>query len=586
MNFVCVGGLPMKKSLALILTLCLVLPGLALAQSADDMIRKGNDYMDQGDYVSAAISLDIAQKLGAEELSILAALSRLKSLQGDHAGALADIEAALAMEPANGDLYLMKAEALKTAGNIAEAEIALQYAAVCGAQIPVQTAAEPSDSEEDSSPAGEAIPAEDTNPIAQAIKTGSVSLVSYTPDFSGFYYSCSRAWYEANKSSMIADIAAEATADGQRMLIAPVPAEESEDFSIVSLSPSGKTGLWEENGAFYAAVDGELRLFTPNYDRGAHNEGYEEENFGIFEHFGYGLDPEGIVWSPDERYFAITAANCVDSRDLIIGDVLTGDLFLTEATPVSLSSSKGAQALRALTAAFDPEGRYVYYATSVLFGTITLRRYDMTSGQVEELICFDGNLSVLRNLTVGADGTLYAVANFKDSDAQLLTCREQNGSWVCETTPIAKVGHMNLVQKYLASSLSGHAIALGSQRGASGATYPVLNGTALPIPENGSLIALAEDTVDEGNRGLQTINLTLSPDGRFAMAAVNLNREMQLRLMDLDTLSSAVVIIPEDMNLNVAIPNSNVTAAFAWNGDGSLILHLDGENRLCSLQLP
>ena len=142
---------------------------------------------------------------------------------------------------------------------------------------------------------------------------------------------------------------------------------------------------------------------------------------------------------------------------------------------------------------------------------------------------------------------------------------------------------MQMVQKYL-----GKPLTLGCFRDKAYEAYLVYNGAALPVQENaGPLFAAAEDAaVHEGNIGLQVINLALSPDGRFALAAVNMNRETKLRLIDLETLTSAEVATPEDMRLMVSMPYSNMSAAFAWVGDGIFILQLDGQNRLCSFQFP
>ena len=123
----------MKRILALLLALSLLcMP--ALADETDSMLAKSDAYLSAGDFDSAAICLDIAQKLSPNDPTVLRAFARLHFAEGDTARALEAIETALALAPADGTLYLEKARLLYATGNLSDAEQALRYAEICSAE--------------------------------------------------------------------------------------------------------------------------------------------------------------------------------------------------------------------------------------------------------------------------------------------------------------------------------------------------------------------------------------------------------------------------------------------------------------------
>lgn len=123
----------MKRILALLLVLSLLcLP--ALGDELNGMFDKADAYLAAGDFDSAAICLDIAQKLSPDDPAVLHAFARLHYAAGDTDLALEDIEAALALAPADGTLYLEKACLLYAANCLNDAEQALRYAKVCSVE--------------------------------------------------------------------------------------------------------------------------------------------------------------------------------------------------------------------------------------------------------------------------------------------------------------------------------------------------------------------------------------------------------------------------------------------------------------------
>lgn len=123
----------MKRILALLLAFSLLcMP--ALGDETDSMLGKADAFVSAGDFDSAAICLDIAQKLSPNDPAVLHAFARLYFATGDNTLALEAIEDALALAPADGALYLEKARLLYAAGSLNDAEQALRYAEICSAQ--------------------------------------------------------------------------------------------------------------------------------------------------------------------------------------------------------------------------------------------------------------------------------------------------------------------------------------------------------------------------------------------------------------------------------------------------------------------
>jgi len=292
----------MKRVLSFLLCLCLMLPGMALAQTLEGVLQKGEDFIAAGDLSSAAICYDLALKADPENVQALAGLARLTALKGDINGGLAILEEALLKEPLNGELYLVKASLLESANRHEEAETALQYALICGAQ-----------------------------PKAPAAK----------------------------KDAALADAVTGHTA---RLTPATPPAGLSDQWVPVSVSPSGKAAIYLSDDGLAVVREGRVMPLSPNYAK--RGEVTKEQQYTLERHpqFGRWVEQDSIVWSPDETYFALTFPNRVLRQmrfyDLIIGDTRTGEIYLAEATPTKMMQ-EGAAA--AITACFDPEGKYVYY---------------------------------------------------------------------------------------------------------------------------------------------------------------------------------------------------------------------------------
>ncbi|MBQ8536716.1 MAG: tetratricopeptide repeat protein [Clostridia bacterium] len=579
----------MKRMLALILCLCFVLPGAALAQSLEDMLLKGADFMEKGDYNSAAICYDIALKLDPSHMKALAGLARAKAQQGDHEEALTLIESALAKEPANGQLYLAKAAILQLAGRSDEADLATQYAIICGAEP------------ETSAPSQQGVnnvvnnlltfvrnsetPKKDAQ-LAAAVANGSARLAPATTNLTGLVSSCANSFFLASQADIPAGLTPTPSADGLRVLWAPLSAEDAAGFAPVAVSPTGKVTLYNGDGMLYAVRDGEIIALTPNYAKAGEINKNQQYTLEPYPQYGRYLEQDSIAWSPDERYFALTfplrTLQQMRYYDLIICDTLAGEFYLAEATPTKFSQD-GAQLVT--TAAFDPESKYVYYLAygrGIAEGISALKRYELATGKAEVIYSKHDMFFYQPRLYVLKDGTVKAVSDYSKQSfvPGVITFSEKGGKWTAQEEKVSQPLSIQRLQRYLYAENSGHELILCRMLNETDFCYLTLNGDALMLPVGGSTCEKLPVSADlSSGRYLQVINAELSPDGHFALAATAEKGVNNLYLIDLETLTFAPVALPAAP----AVPTPGSASQFklfAWNGDGSVLLSLDKEYTL------
>jgi len=142
-------------------------------------------------------------------------------------------------------------------------------------------------------------------------------------------------------------------------------------------------------------------------------------------------DDHSVVWSPDERYIALTfryvGLYMANYTDLIVIDTATGEAFIAEAPPKRL---KDGGVLTALNACFDASGENIYYA---VYGDVTdgvrsgIKRYSIATGE-STLICAlpDAELTAA-GLFMEGDGSLLCVSTHDRQDC-VLTRISNDGS--------------------------------------------------------------------------------------------------------------------------------------------------------------
>ena len=154
----------------------------------------------------------------------------------------------------------------------------------------------------------------------------------------------------------------------------------------VALSPDGKTYLWRTNKDLYVVRDGKTLPVTPAPERGA-GDPYEKLEWNLKRVSMTLPGAEGVSWSPDGRYAALTLKKLAtaknDPLDLMLLDAETGEAFL--AATCAKKNAQGKTGGCVFEAQFDRTGRYLYFTGRLeeLSDTYALFRCDLSTFQTE-----------------------------------------------------------------------------------------------------------------------------------------------------------------------------------------------------------
>lgn len=504
----------MRRILACFLALLLLCPASASGEAAEAtsagasnsleaLLQKGVQYVKDGDYESAAICYDISLKLSPDAPVVYALMADMHFAQEDYESALTCAERALALSPADGTLYLLKALILFRAERFDEAELALRYADICGAQpsdaLYVEAALSyagngyyikcvemfdkadsalwwtehaelygraliRSGNSERAEELGLSSQGAKDPALAEAILQGkTIILAPVREDIMGYpVFVSAAAAEELREQAEEEGIALTPTSDGLRCKVASNLAEIDfdGDAALVSTSPSGDVSLYSLEGELAVVQRGEITLLYPNYARGEHDEEYATYTLRYWESFATMLEQDSITWSPDERYFAITfpTKSIIMARffDLILADTWTGEVFLAEATPKKMNV-EGTQT--AISAVFDENSKYVYY---LVYGKISensrcgIKRYNLATGTAE-LLSDTGEIFVDRpRIWLDGDGSIRAVTdtNRRDESTGIITFALTNSKWKYSTQPFTNTLRYQRPIRYLYSANS------------------------------------------------------------------------------------------------------------------------------------
>ena len=621
----------MKRLISLILAVLLCMPGALADREAQlqDMLHKGAQFVAQGDYASAEICYDIAAQLSPQDERVYAALSDLHAAKGDDNQALAYIEDALAIAPAEGALYLKKAEILFRQGEDVAAMTAIRYAEICGAAphgtLCVALAAvyaQRGDYETalhwfDSAPqelwreahgatydkiknAMTAAKKTDANiTLWQAVENGmQIALTPVALDITEMplFYPAS-----AKEAMEQEAVSGALTKDKLRVKVEGESVNsESKTPRLICVSPSGNIRLYNADRMLVMVQNGEATVMAPSSNRGAQNE-YTQNTMKYWPILGNRAEDSQIVWSPDERYFALTFPQAVLQElrmfDLIIADTLSGELFLAEATPDRMF--KNPDAVGALDACFDPSGRYVYYTCSqrdsVEQKMGTLKRYTIKDDKVEVLCKLD-EMPGGYGMSMDQDGRLrcYAWQNGRELGEMIL--KVQNGKW-SSTFRVFEQDYLKGLQcgEYSGESgmklqvtaftysdgISGHSTVLQGLHAGMDEQRETVENKVLMLPETGGVAEYVD--AKEGyalpfapnNAYLKPINAVLSPDGCFALVIAWSNGQLGAYLLNLFTLHFVPLTLPDDVELYPLVSRYN--DILAWPAaDRVVLLTQDG----------
>ncbi|MCR4620866.1 MAG: hypothetical protein K5663_02165 [Clostridiales bacterium] len=392
-------------------------------------------------------------------------------------------------------------------------------------------------------------------------------------------------------------------------------------FTWLSLSPEGNSGLLkiDSSGYWVAYRDGKYRPVHPSASRGA------EDTHGnlarLFSQITKGTLPgeEGVVYSQDGRYAAVTDFRRVIeyadlSMDPVILDLETGELILT-ATYSNKAREENSGGVTCGT--FSADGRYFYY---ILFGRAneyrtTLYRYDLEKGETEKCLSRSDFTHYPRLLETG-DGSFVVIRDTADREESqaLFEMRYTDGEWSCAEYDFDLPLKYWYANRLISSSVSGYTLIPGRIQGdvngflcvSHDELFDGLGRYMMISKQDDRLMALSaaevtamiESAADEAskNRGqdqkpaltweavspFQTIMcLRVSPDGQYALAlscsreASDIRRHLFLiRLEDMEMKSVEGIDLSQ---ISVGDPQARKYApTMEWNTD-TLLINIDGE---------
>lgn len=526
----------MKRFLSMVLALCLLLPVCTLAEgnsALETMLEKGAQFVEQGDFDSAAICYDIAMDLSPDDPMVLSAMASMYSSMGDYEQALAMIEEAIALAPANGALYLTKASILFLCDRLDDAASAIRYAEICDAEpdssLCVAAAVAYARNEhyaeavemfdradknlwwndyaelygrslvlagnKDQQPGWVAFGARDEALVSAIQNHPELPLAVYQQDISNAPLFCSATTYEENIESAIeTGMIGEPSADGLRVKLTNTVAEARlGEAALLAASPSGSVSLYSIDGQLFIYKDGEVTAIFPTYSRGDPNQEYASETYRRYTAFGKLFEQDSITWSPDERYFTLCfpdkALKNAQFFDLMLVDVQTGDLFVVEATPKKFSLP-GAQT--ALCACFDQASENVYY---LVYGKIDessrcgIKKYNIASGTVELLCGTQETLIDRPGIYMDGEGRIHGVTETikPNEHAGTILFSMDQGQWSYTVNAFANPMRIQYPVRYLYSDRSKVELALNS---VSTSTYLTMNTDAVNAPADHTAIML------------------------------------------------------------------------------------------------
>ena len=387
------------------------------------------------------------------------------------------------------------------------------------------------------------------------------------------------------------------------------PGMFSDNWMLISVSPDGSTYLFVIEGAFVAVRKGTIHIMQPNYERGAEDV-YGNLKSAFSMGFYRALDYSGIVWSPDGRYFSMTAYDrvMVNGRmefDPFLFDTETGDVFL----PATYANKIKDENFGAVSeAAFSPDGRYFYFRVY----RNSMNRYDLQTGENEVFLKMEDMDPVCRPaMCVTGDGSVLCLADPVDrkEPGKLMVYTQVYGVWVTvsRTLPIGIVGEQatGFVARKMAYSAQNGNCLIVSQENGSGKNYMSLfncdsdselkHMRHFTLRDDGTsarIVEISTEDIDTEywqaliNRDMPAASAypyltgcSLSPNGEFAFFAYSSpdHNGSKAALVKLETLEMIEVELPETLIEQARFWESALTAAYkpgaVWLGDGRLLAY-------------
>lgn len=329
---------------------------------------------------------------------------------------------------------------------------------------------------------------------------------------------------------------------------------DDEEYRAISSAAGGTVELCVKDRALFIRRGEKIIPVVANENRGV------PDTYGnlvrLAQAGAMALGREGVVWSPDGKYFCIVNLNYVQSGDRweydpVLVDTETGDMFLLLTLPDVRSAEGGA----CCSAVFSEDGRYLY--ALMLLRTepkYQLYRIDLETLQYESIMAPGYPLDAPA-LCMRRDGIVYFVtglAQYEDSSAQakFVSASYSEEGWKGTVAGVGAPYSFAMPRKLLYSRTGNIGLLLTeAQRSSAGLSDPGLRHSVndgfymmvdclVPVRNHDDYVSLLEswwiptldaekmETIRAGDwaepvesyvRSVQIKNFALSPDGKYAL---------------------------------------------------------------------
>lgn len=506
----------MKRVFALFLSVLFLLAPAALADGYDDILIKGDAYLQQNEYEKALACCKLAQMENPDsaEAYLLEAETHLAA--GDVSAASFAANDALDVEPLLPEVWELRCRIDLLCEDAAAFDENRIYAEVCGVDLSdcnaeiaamyadegyLQRAVEyfaltepdslnekqrlmyrsvliESGQYERAAELGLVMPFLRNEELDTAFENGSLKLtgaelpIVSAQDFVFTEEMVAYIWEEEYE-----ELDADALIDELYAALDVFLKEEQP--TPLSLSPSGNSGLWELDGIDLVSYNGQFRIIHPSTQRGVEDT-YETQSEYLKRPIRFHLHNENVVYSPDGRYAAAYSSkefveNLRCYSPMII-DLSTGEVILL--------ASYGSKSIRddnfgsVINACFSQGGRYFYYSlySNDPEAHTSLYRYDLLKNVIE--LCYESAdwvwNSALLETEEGTLLTMCARKNTHDAFGGPVYLAHKDGEWTYERYDFAEYCEKHwYFNRLLNSSASGWAMVIGD--GYSDVSFDILS---------------------------------------------------------------------------------------------------------------
>lgn len=568
----------MKRFFAMLLCVCLLLPGMVMAEEdqVEAMLRKGYKYADNGDMLQAMACVEMASWMDEKDLRPELVSAYIYLSMGEYEKALEITDGVIGQAEFWPEAWAIRYCIDIAAGNVEDAQKDMDRLLNLNYQEILETIEEMMASEQDGEAAASAAA------VAQADAD---------------------AYLDAIMASGSAKLT-EKRFPGNSVLAQTGP---NENLIVIDVSPDGKTALVNLFGAL-TIVNEDAQIPV----RAAENRGVADEYGNLETMLHVVMNQPGkvsVVWSPDGRYASITSSNMVGIGrfywDPLIIDLQSGEIFLVASYP----SDMGEEAWGAVFAAcFSRDGRSFYYmvAGRAYEELYSLVCYDLETGGVE--LCYSGaELGLGSPLWETADG---ALACSSQSDILMASdtinvYRETDGVWSCKQYPFNPGEEEWRMDAYdVDYTAAGSKVLMRSVDNGMNGSVPAMMRIAqvgddfagmeyewmirdAEVPTLECVASGSYEATEEFVLSYAMIpQARFSPGGRYVLAVARGEAYDGFVLIDLEAKSLMPVEVPADVNtFRIAVSMSgNFVPGFLWNDDGTIITITDNGVRLFAIE--